>query len=295
MKRWLIGLTLAALACAAQALPTAAEVQAEVDKGNYAQAQTMMHDVVVAKPGSARAHYIYAEILAHNDQFALAAQEAALARQLDPAFKFTSPEKFRAFEQLLEREQQRASTRARNGSSLDALAPATPARPVAREPSLQGNEPVRTGLPSWIWWAGLAALAMVAWNWLRRSRSTGATAPSGAAYGGAAGYAPGGLGGPSGPPAGGGSGLMGVGLAAAGGLAAGMLAEKLLDRGHEPRRLDSDADREGAARTPAYADEDARALENRGVDFGSGDNNWDAGASDAGSMDVGGGSDDGGW
>src|SRR5450631_4025819 len=198
MKRWLIGLSFAALACSAQALPTVAQVQSEVDRGNYAQAQTMMHDVVVAKPGSARAHYIYAEILAHNDQFALAAQEIALAKQLDPAVKFATPEKFQAFEQLLNREQQRAALRVRNGSSLDALAPSA-ARPVAREPALGGLGSPGAGLPSWVWWGGLALAAVLAWNWLRRPRGTGAILPSGAGYGGAGGYAPGGLGGPAGP------------------------------------------------------------------------------------------------
>ena len=53
MKRWLITLSFAVLASAAHALPTVTEVQAEVQKGNYAQAQTMMREVVVAKPGNA--------------------------------------------------------------------------------------------------------------------------------------------------------------------------------------------------------------------------------------------------
>ena len=39
----------------------------------------MMREVVAAKQGSAKAHYIYAEILAHNGKLALAVEEAQKA------------------------------------------------------------------------------------------------------------------------------------------------------------------------------------------------------------------------
>jgi|GEM_PF-3188348 len=49
----------------------------------------MMSEVVAAKPDSAKAHYIYAEMLAHNRNFTKASKEAARARQLDPVHRPT--------------------------------------------------------------------------------------------------------------------------------------------------------------------------------------------------------------
>lgn len=82
---------LAVLTSTAFALPSLDDVQAEIAKGNYALAQEMMHAVVAAKPDSARAHYVYAELLAHDKRFALASEEAAQARRIDPGLSFTEP------------------------------------------------------------------------------------------------------------------------------------------------------------------------------------------------------------
>ena len=86
---------------------------------------------------------------------------------------------------------------------------------------------------------------------------------------------------------------MGMGLAATGGVAAGMLAEKLLDRGQGQRRDESLFDRGSVTNPTPVRDDDARALEDRSVDFGTG-NDWDAGSPDSGSVDMGGGGGDGG-
>ncbi|HTJ07901.1 MAG TPA: tetratricopeptide repeat protein, partial [Caldimonas sp.] len=80
MRKWILTALLAAFAAVAWALPTLQEVETEVQAGRYAQAETMMREVVDAKPGSAKAHYIYAEILAHQGKVALAAAEAQKAR-----------------------------------------------------------------------------------------------------------------------------------------------------------------------------------------------------------------------
>ena len=311
MNRWLISLSFAFLASAAHALPTVTEVQAEIQKGNYAQAQTMMREVVVAKPGNAKAHYIYAEILAHNARFADSAEQARLARELDPALKFTSPEKFRAFEQLLEREQQRA--RPSVSAPVDS---SSRSRPAAAAPApLQERS---QGIPSWVWIAGVAGLGFVAWRMLgNRKAVSSSNLVAGQSYGAAsalnprpnygaapipnpgqnfgpgAGQGPSGMGG--GMSGGMGSGMMGVGLGVAGGLAAGMLAEKLLHGGHDTAsRAETPLDRNSFADAPAPDRNDAaQALEDRSVDFGNGNDWGDAGSSDAGSVDMGtGGGDD---
>ncbi len=308
-------------AFAVAALPTVDAVQAEVQRGNYAQAEQMMHEVVTAKPGSARAHYIYAEILAHNRRFEQAALQASLARQADPTVKFADPAKFSAFESLLEREQ-RAATAPRANAVQPSVVSAPPAqRPVARP----APEPQSNGIPSWIWVVGLCAVGYFLWRRLQTSRSQAMmAAPMGGAMvpaqGGmapmAGGYGPGGAGGPGGPggysPGYGqapsaGSGLMGVGLGVAGGVAAGMLAEKLLHGGdhgnNNPGNYGQSSPAVGGGNAgggffddaPANYNPAAQELEQRPVDFGSGDG-WggDAGG-DAGGGGGGDGGGDGGW
>ena len=313
MKRWLITLSFAFLASAAHALPTVTEVQAEIQKGNYAQAQTMMREVVVAKPGNAKAHYIYAEILAHNARFADSAEQARLARELDPAIKFTSPEKFRAFEQLLEREQQRAKP-----SVTTPVDSSSRGRPAAITTAAPTPLPERSqGVPSWVWIAGLAGLGFVAWRMLgNRKAANSSNMAAAQSYGAASAlsprpnygaapipnagqnFGPGagpGTAGMGGMGGGMGSGMMGVGLGVAGGLAAGMLAEKLLHGGHDSTsRAEPPLDRNSFADTPTPdRNNAAQALEDRSVDFGNGNDWGDAGSSDAGSVDMGSGDGDG--
>ena len=117
----LVALALAVWSAVAWALPTTQQVEAEVRQGHYDRAEAMMKEVVDARPQSARAHYVYAEILAHSGKFAEASEEARLARQSDPKLAFTDPAKFRAFEQLLQRRQAAAT-------------PARPAPPIERRP-----------------------------------------------------------------------------------------------------------------------------------------------------------------
>jgi Flp pilus assembly protein TadD len=83
MKRAIPSLVFALISIAAGP-PSTQEVEAQVRQGNYAQAETMMREVVAARPDSARAHHVYAEILAHNRNLAQAAEEAQRARCVTP-------------------------------------------------------------------------------------------------------------------------------------------------------------------------------------------------------------------
>jgi hypothetical protein len=275
----------------AWALPTVPQVEAEVQQGHYAQAEGMMREVVQAKPGSAKAHYIYAEILAHNGSFSKAAEEAREAKRLDPDIKFTEPEKFQSFEKLLEREQRPAQRTTTSSSVFPAVAPATAARSQA------------AGIPSWVWLAALGVVGYVLWRGFARSQAAGAS-PSGA-YGvpGAVpangyGAAPTGYGSSpymNTPAAAPGGGLLRTGLAVAGGVAAGMMVDELLQH-RQGSSVGSGTDTLSGLQHGIFdaspADDAARELEQRNVDFGNG-NDWDAGG---GSMDSGSsGSDDGGW
>src|SRR5206468_2110505 len=191
MKKWILSLVLASVAAVAWAVPTLQEVEAEVQAGRWAQAETMMREVIAAKPNSARAHYVHAELLAHQGKVAPGATYRA---------------------------------------------------GVPGQPGPQGPQ-----------------------------------GPYGPGYQGA-GY----------PPQR--SSMLGTGLAAAGGVAAGMLASEMLHRHGSGNAVNDDS---GAQ--PGFFDSpDAgrNALEDRPVDFGNG-GDWDAGSSDAGGGFDGG--SGGGW
>jgi hypothetical protein len=267
---WTLGLLFAATL--AFALPSVELVQAEVKAGRYAQAESMMQEVVAARPRSARARYVYAEILAHTGRSAAAPRQARQAREIDPAIGFTDPAKFRSFEELLQRVQAQPQGRAvpTSPSTLGTPAPAAPAR----------TAPARdTGLPGWLWGVGIVLAAWLLWRLL-----AGRHARTPAGPGMTAAYGPNGM--PMQPPAAG-SGLLGTGLAVAGGFAAGMLAEKMLEG---DRHATHDEGRQVASAgglQPGMFDDygsGAADLQQRDVDFGSG-GDW---GGDAG-IDVGGG------
>ena len=286
----------------ALALPSVQQVEAEVAQGRYAQAETMMAEVVAAKPGSARAHYIYAEILAHNELFPRASEQARLARTLDPSLAFAgSADKFRAFERLLERAQAGATTPRSSAAATPretALPPlAAPARATAAAAPAAAS-----GVPSWLWGAGFAVVAVLLWRAISRRSSasaasamapgamaTGAMAPGGMAMNTP--YVPGGM--PPGAvaPTSRGGGLLGAGLAGVGGFAAGMMVDRMLhpdgsNRG--PDRLAGLGPDAGGNVDDAGSD-----LADRNVDFGNGGNDW--GGDAGGSSDGGGGDGGGGW
>jgi len=281
------------------ALPNQAEVQAQVKAGHYEQAAQEMAEVVAAKPSSAKAHYVYAEILAHQRRFEAAAEHVRLARTLDPVLSFTTLEKFRAFETLLAREQNAAAQPAPARTALASPAvPLSGAMPTATAPTAAG------GVPGWAWALGAGALGWGLWRAMRRSlrvplSTAQALRPS------ATPYTPAGWGSstaqpmpnpsyPGGVAAGG----MSPGLAAAGGvvggLAAGMLIDQMLHRGEHdlpPATGHAAATGTGLAGVePGFFDRElqqdaADQLAQRDIDFGSG-NDWDS------SGDAGGSSDD---
>lgn len=273
---------------AAQALPNVDEVQAAAQRGDYVGAEKMMREVVAAKPGSARAHYVLAELLAHQRQFSEAAEHASRARALDPAIKFADPAKFSAFEQLLQREQA-PTVKAAVPSAIGA-APAQRAAPV---------EPSGGGVPVWLLIGGAIVFIWLVTRWMR-NRAPVQSQPmmAGGGYG-----APN-MGGPGQPgygygpgmqaPGSGGPGMMGVGLGVAGGLAAGMLAEKLLHGGHDQGSIPRDSGGSSGIIPGSFdagADNAASELTRRDIDFGSGDG-WSDGGGGGADMGGGGGGDD---
>jgi hypothetical protein len=289
-KMLLVAACAAALwSAAAFALPTSNDVQAAVKSGDYPKAETMMQEVVAAKPQSAKAHYLYAEILAHDAKFTDAAAQARQARELDPALSFTSdPEKFKSFERLLQREQ------APPAATPQVQAP-TPH--VNAAPAVLPQQAASSGVPGWVWVGGIAILLFVVFRAISRRAMANNMAGAGVAPQGGYGMNPGmqqpGYGPGYGPAPGAGGGLLRTGLAAAGGVAGGMLLERMLEGNrHDDNYGNGNNYGSQGGSFDNGSSQAANELENRPIDFGSGGNDW---GGDAGGGSSGGSDDGGGW
>ena len=313
------------------ALPSVEQVQAEVKAGRYGEAESMMREVVAAKPESARAHYVYAEVLARTGKRDEALRQVAEARRLDPAINFADKARFEQFERTLQ-----SGGRGANGSAYAGPGTGTIAGPDGTTTrAAPSTEPVRRsdavparraeaergsgGVPGWLLLAGVVLAGVVVWRLMAARRSSAArpmaAMPQAGGYPGAPGAArlpgapgaPGGVANPGygygpgvqpGAAPGRGPGMMGVGLGVAGGLAAGMLAERML-HGNEAQAATNNppqgdaAAAGGAGLSPGVFDDasGADALRDQPVDFGTGGSDWDSGGGD--SFDAGGGGDEG--
>ncbi|MET0321756.1 MAG: tetratricopeptide repeat protein [Duganella sp.] len=76
--------TLALSAPAFAAAPTVHDVYVAAEAGKYAEAQTMMDQVLKEHPNSATAHFVEAELLAKQGKFAAAQQSLATAERISP-------------------------------------------------------------------------------------------------------------------------------------------------------------------------------------------------------------------
>ena len=79
----------------ALALPSPKDIEAAVGAGQLPQAETMLREVLQAKPQSAKAHYELGQVLARQGKYMEAQQALDQAKSIDPALKFaSSPEAF---------------------------------------------------------------------------------------------------------------------------------------------------------------------------------------------------------
>jgi hypothetical protein len=156
--RHAVALSLALLwagAALAQADPTLDQVYRAAQAGQVEQAQQMMQQVLRDHPGSAKAQYVEAELLARQGRLDAARQALAAAERLSPGLAFANP----AAVQNLRRE-------LGTGRELTRTAPAFAA--AARSGS---------SLP----WGLLLAIgggALAAWLLMRMGRPTAATGPA---------------------------------------------------------------------------------------------------------------------
>lgn len=268
------------------ALPAPHDIEQAVADGQLPQAEHMLREVIAEKPGSARARYELAQVLAREGQHSEALQAIKTARELDPSLKFAqSADKFNAVAHAIEQQASAKAAPPAQHSAAVVLAPAAAATPAQ---------------PSWLWPALLTGgfALLVLWLW-RRVQARPTLQPQPAGMGAYAPEAPRGFGAqydPRGPaatgygygnpyptPAPSGSGVAGAVVGGLAGVAAGYALSKAMEDHDHFNHVG------GLGSSPSTsAMEDAGLVRmDPGADLGS----FDAGSGDDWG-DSGGGSDD---
>jgi hypothetical protein len=293
MHKPILTLVLLALtSVAASAADSPKDVQAMIARGDYPAAETALRQAVSEHPESAKAHYILAEVLAHEGNIGEAKTEASKAATLDPSTKFTDPAKFQHFQHELDAALAPPSARPTAASPTRFTEP----QPVARTEA--GGQSHMTG-----WLIGGVILVLIIFFLMRRRQNPNnqfgngyppappmnggqpyGNQPYGGYPGGNPGYAP--------PPS------SGVGTAVAaglGGLAAGALLDEALrshNGGGETRNVGGNGFANLGPDSSSQPDPSAQAyddLRDDSIDMGNNDSSWDDSSS------GGGGDDDNQW
>ena len=92
LGRWLLVSALLGFGLAmAQSEPTLGQIYEAAQGGRMEQAQTMMQQVLVAHPGSGKAHFVQAELFARQGKLGLARESLATAERLAPGLPSIQP------------------------------------------------------------------------------------------------------------------------------------------------------------------------------------------------------------
>lgn len=151
------------------AAPSVDQVEQALRQGDYARAETMLGQVVAEHPSSARAHYLYAQVLDRDGRLAQARDEIGKARELDPALRFTDPARFRQVEAKILAD----AGAARSDKASRAPSPAAPSGSAQNPFSKEGGgalatantevrAPARRGSGAGLWLGLAVILALVA-------------------------------------------------------------------------------------------------------------------------------------
>ncbi len=274
----------------AQAEPTLKQIYDAAQAGRLEQAQTMIQQVLVLHPKSAKAHFVQAELAARQGQIGRAREALAEAEKLAPGLPFAKPEAVQSLRAALVAQ---PATAVKPG----AMAPAPQAAPfaVSTAPAPASSSQMGIGLA-----LGGAAIALAIYLVRRKPAPAsvqkagyGSPAPAGSGLSGPQTFGAGPAAAPYGQPPYGpapGSGLGGKvvgGLATGLAVGAGVVAAQAIGKNlmgdrdeHTPHRADASGLNEGAF---------ARNADMGGENFGIRDaGGWDDGASLASSDDGGG-------
>ncbi|ALK31073.1 tetratricopeptide repeat protein [Burkholderia plantarii] len=156
------------------AVPSLAQVEQSVNQHNWQRADAQLSQVIEAHPDSARAHYLYGQVLDREGRSADALAQIERAKSLDPSIHFTNPSAFAQTESRVRADANRAGER-RSATSGGALQPAAQQQASTQSAApFAPATPARHG-PSIGMWIGLLLLVVVIalvlrWT-LRRARS----------------------------------------------------------------------------------------------------------------------------
>lgn len=158
LQRMLLALTLALAAGWALALPSPKDIEAAVGAGQLPQAETMLREVLQAKPQSAKAHYELGQVLARQGKYFEAQQALDQAKTIEPSLKFaTSPEAFaKTYDTVLAQVRGAPSPASAKADVAPPAAPVAQAAPASPAPSGGFNL-----MYVWIAAAGLVVLGLV--------------------------------------------------------------------------------------------------------------------------------------
>ena len=143
--KWLIAATLLGyglsfgLSASAQSEPTLNQIYEAAQGGRLEQAQVMMQQVLVAHPGSAKAHFVQAELFAKQGQMPRAREALASAEKLAPGLPFAKADAVQSLRNQLAGKSSAgiasgASPGTSTGNANRAVASVAPAAPVSSFP-----------------------------------------------------------------------------------------------------------------------------------------------------------------
>ena len=112
----------------AQPDPTLAEVYSAAQAGHLDKAQTMIQQVLVDHPNSAKAHFVHAELYSRQGELGQAREELAHADKLAPGLPFAKPESVQALRSQLSAQ---APSLAASSAVIHRAAPVAPASPAS--------------------------------------------------------------------------------------------------------------------------------------------------------------------
>ena len=181
LQRMLLALTLALAAGWALALPSPKDIEAAVGAGQLPQAETMLREVLQAKPQSAKAHYELGQVLARQGKYFEAQQALDQAKTIEPSLKFaTSPEAFaKTYDTVLAQVRGAPSPASAKADMAPAAAPVAHAAPPSPAPSGGFNL-----MYVWIAAAGLVVLGLVLRRRAAAAPAMAAPAANAATYAG---------------------------------------------------------------------------------------------------------------
>ena len=146
------GLILVAITASslAWALPTPQDIEAAVNSGKLAQAESMLREVIKEKPNSAKAHYELGQVLAREARYAEAQTELVRAKEIDPSMKFAqSADKYNEVFNKVTQQLTNAPSQSAPQKATQAATPAATSSSAAP-------------LPMTYVWIGIGALGLIA-------------------------------------------------------------------------------------------------------------------------------------